>query len=106
MIHKSYYAILGVTNTATHEEIIKGYKKMVQMVHPGKGSYYIHKLENKSDSEYLNDLSESFNILTNKTYKKIYDDKGYEEVRKFIESRDYDKMDARNKEAEELVKKN
>lgn len=75
---------MGVSNTASNEEIIYAYKKKIFMCHTGKGSFYIHKPENKSNKEYENELLEALNILTNKYYKKIYDNYGYDKIQKLI----------------------
>jgi DnaJ-class molecular chaperone len=80
---------------------------MVQMDHTGKGSFYIHKPENKSNKEYQDGLTEALDVLTDTHHKKIYDKRGYDELQKVIGKHkiSHENADKMKKENEEFVKK-
>jgi molecular chaperone DnaJ len=67
-----FYAILGVSSTATGDEIKKQYRRLAKKYHPDS---------NKSDpkaAERFKEISEAYTILGDDTKRKQYDD-----VRKF-----------------------
>ena len=68
-----YYSILGVTKESTGVDIKKAYKKMAFQYHPDKN--------NASDSEQkFREISEAYDILSNKEKKRMYDNFGYDAV--------------------------
>lgn len=68
---KDYYKILGVPRTADESEIKKGYRKMALKYHPDK---------NKSPNaeEKFKEISEAYDVLSDKSKKEIYDKYGEE----------------------------
>jgi DnaJ-class molecular chaperone len=70
---KDLYSILNVGKEATEKDIKKSYKKLAFQYHPDKNK----------DPEAIpkfKDISEAYEILTNKEKKKIYDQFGYEAI--------------------------
>ncbi len=73
---KSYYDILGVSKTATEEEIKKAFKKKAMEYHPDR---------NKNDpkaEEKFKDVNEAYAVLKDKDKRKQYDTFGAEGFRK------------------------
>lgn len=72
---RDYYKILGLTRTASAEDIRNSYLRLAREWHPDlkKGS------EQEEAKEKFQDISEAFEILSHPTRKKIYD-KGGEEA--------------------------
>ncbi len=70
---KDLYSILNVDKESTEKDIKKSYKKLAFQYHPDKNK----------DPEAIpkfKDISEAYEILTNKEKKKIYDQFGYEAI--------------------------
>lgn len=74
-MEKDLYAIVGLDKKCTHSEIKKIYRKAILVWHPNKGPYYPY--------EYSEEQIEALQILINDELKKIYDEKGYAEVKKY-----------------------
>lgn len=68
---KDYYKILGIPRTATDDEIKKGYRKMALKYHPDK---------NKSPGaeDKFKEISEAYDVLSDKDKKEVYDKYGEE----------------------------
>lgn len=68
---KDYYKILGVSKTATEEELKKAYRKLALKYHPDK---------NKSPNaeEKFKELAEAYEVLSDKRKRDIYDQVGEE----------------------------
>ncbi|KAG8692958.1 DnaJ sub B member 4, partial [Ceratobasidium sp. 395] len=70
---KDYYALLGVSKSATDDEIKKGYKKMALKWHPDR---------NKDNTELagkkFKEISEAFEVLSDKNKREVYDRFGEE----------------------------
>lgn len=68
-----YYEVLGVPRTATEEDIKKGYRKQALRWHPDKNP------NNKEQAEErFKQVSEAYEILSNKDKRQIYDRYGKE----------------------------
>src|SRR5271167_2656190 len=65
---KKYYETLGVSETATQEEIKKAYRKLALKWHPDKN------LHNKTEAEKkFKEIAEAYEILGIKELRKRYD---------------------------------
>ena len=60
-----YYKILGVSATATEEEIKKAYRELAKKWHPDKN--------NGNETEMFKNITEAYNILSDERKKEEYD---------------------------------
>lgn len=70
MEFKDYYKILGVSKTATAEEIKKAYRKLAVKYHPDKNP------GNKSAEEKFKEANEANDVLSDPEKRKKYDELG------------------------------
>ncbi len=68
---RDYYDILGISKTATEEEIKKAYKQKVKMYHPD-----LHPGD-KAAEEKMKEVNEAYEILSNAEKKAQYDQFGH-----------------------------
>lgn len=65
---KNYYEILGVTKTASKDEIKRAYRKLAHQYHPDK--------QGGGDEQKFREASEAYNILSDDTKRAQYDQFG------------------------------
>ena len=70
MEYKDYYKILGVTKSASDEEIKKGYRKLAKQYHPDKNP------DNKTAEAKFKEISEAYDVLGDPQKRKYYDKLG------------------------------
>ena len=70
MASKNYYDILGVSKTATDEEIKKAYRSMAKKYHPDLNP------GNAEAAEKLKEVNEAYEVLSDKTKRSNYDNYG------------------------------
>lgn len=70
MKYKDYYKILGVSRTASEEDIKKAYRKLAAQTHPDKNP------NDKNIEEKFKEINEANSILSNKEKREKYDTLG------------------------------
>jgi len=70
MNYKDYYKVLGVSQTATPDEIKKAYRKLAMKFHPDKTT------GNKAANEKFNEINEANQVLGDPEKRKKYDQFG------------------------------
>lgn len=68
---KDYYEILGVSRTASKEEIKKAYKKLAMKYHPDRNP------GNKEAEEKFKEITEAYEVLANDEKRAMYDRYGH-----------------------------
>ena len=71
MTKRDYYEILGVSKSASKDEIKKAYRKLAIKHHPDKNP------DNKESEEKFKEASEAYEVLSNETKRKKYDNFGH-----------------------------
>ena len=69
---KDYYELLGVSKSATADEIKKAYRKLAMQYHPDRNP------DNKEAEEKFREVSEAYEVLTDTNKRQIYDQYGHE----------------------------
>ena len=69
---QDYYEILGISRGATSEEIKKAYRKQALKYHPDKNP------DNPEAEKQFKEVSESYEVLSNKEKRDIYDRYGHD----------------------------
>ncbi len=67
MSGKDYYKILGISKTATEDEIKKAYRKLAMKYHPDRNK------DDKAAESMFKDVSEAYAVLSNKEKRQQYD---------------------------------
>jgi len=68
---RDYYEVLGVSKSASEDEIKKAYRKMAVKYHPDKNP------DNKEAEEKFKEAAEAYEVLSNSTKKAQYDRFGH-----------------------------
>lgn len=63
MAHKNYYDILGVSRTASADELKRAYRKLAQQYHPDKGG----------NPERFKEVNEAYQVLSDTNKRQQYD---------------------------------
>ena len=71
MANKEFYGVLGVSRSATPDELKKAYRKLALKFHPDKNP------GNKSAEEKFRDASEAYEVLSDEKKRKLYDQFGH-----------------------------
>ena len=68
---EDYYSLLGVTSSASQEELKKAYRKLAIKWHPDKNK------DNPEAEEKFKQISEAYDILSNPQKRQQYDQFGH-----------------------------
>ena len=71
MTKRDYYEILGVSKTASDDEIKKNYRKTAMQCHPDKNP------GDKKAEERFKEAAEAYEVLSDKQKREIYDQYGH-----------------------------
>ena len=71
MAKKDFYAVLGVSRTASADEIKKAYRKLAMKYHPDKNP------GDKKAEETFKELSEAYEVLSDEKKRQMYDQFGF-----------------------------
>jgi len=72
MSKRDYYEVLGVTKTASEQEIKKAYKKLAMKYHPDRNP------DNPVAQEKFREVKEAYEILNDPEKREQYDDYGHD----------------------------
>lgn len=71
-VKRDYYEILGISKTASTDEIKKSYRKLAMKYHPDRNA------GNKEAEQMFKELSEAYEVLSDPRKKQQYDQYGHE----------------------------
>lgn len=73
MTSKNYYAILGVSPTATVEEIREAYLRRSRVIHPDRFDPKVQPIEWRQANEMLQELNEAYKVLREPASRSRFD---------------------------------
>ena len=73
MAKRDYYEILGISKTATADEIKRAYRNLALKYHPDR----VHADKKKEAEEKFKEISEAYEVLTDAQKKSTYDQYGH-----------------------------
>jgi DnaJ-class molecular chaperone len=65
-VEQNWYAVLGITSSATAAEIKRAFRKLAHIYHPDKNSTPVY-------FEQFNQIKKAYEIIGNTTSKQLYD---------------------------------
>ena len=68
---RDYYEVLGIDRNADDASIKKAYRKMAKKYHPDMNK------DNPAAEEKFKEVTEAYNVLSDKEKKKLYDQFGH-----------------------------
>jgi len=68
---KDYYEVLGVSRSASKDDIKKAYRKLALQYHPDKNP------DNKDAEEHFKEVNEAYEVLSNDDKRRRYDQFGH-----------------------------
>ncbi len=71
MEKRDYYEVLGVSKTASNDEIKRAYRKLAMQYHPDRNP------DNKEAEEKFKEAAEAYEVLSDETKRKQYDQFGH-----------------------------
>jgi molecular chaperone DnaJ len=74
-VARDYYEVLGVSKSATAQEIKKAYRKLAMKFHPDRNP------DNEEAEEKFKEASEAYEVLSDEEKRKIYDQFGHDGLR-------------------------
>ncbi|MFM7203539.1 MAG: molecular chaperone DnaJ [Myxococcota bacterium] len=75
MTQRDYYELLGVSKTATADELKKAYRKLALQYHPDRNP------DNPEAEKMFKEISEAYQVLSNDEKRQIYDRFGHDGLR-------------------------
>jgi molecular chaperone DnaJ len=70
---RDYYEVLGVSKTATDDELKKSYRKLAKQYHPDA-----NQSDKKKAEEKFKEISEAYEVLSDSKKRQMYDQFGHE----------------------------
>lgn len=75
MSKQDYYEILGVSKTASNDEVKSAYRKLAMQHHPDRNP------DNKESEEKLKEATEAYEVLSDANKRSRYDQFGHQGIR-------------------------
>jgi DnaJ-class molecular chaperone len=69
--HRDYYEVLGVSRSASAEELKQSYRKLALQYHPDRN-------KTKEAEEKFKEINQAYEVLSNEEKRKVYDQVGHD----------------------------